>query len=203
MNRRREYLSKSGKELPEFLTGREINRLIDSVEVLRDRAILETMYATGCRPKELRDMKVSNINFTTKEIRVMGKNGEGSYTKERILLVTEKALSLIMKYIEKRKPKPGFEDILFLNRRGEALSAGELNNMVKKRVFGVLGKKIERPNPAYIIRHSFATMMMNRNVGLPYISEMMGHESYISTQVYTHTSTQRLVEVHRKFHPRA
>ena len=196
------FAKKSTKRLPEFLTEQEINRLIDSVQDLRDKAILETMYATGCRPKELRSIQISKIDFNTREIRVLGKDGHGAYTKERILLFTERAGRLMQQYILIRKPKTEYQDFLFLNNKGEDLSASELNKMVVGYIFKILSRKIVHPNGAYIIRHSFATAMMNRGVDLPYISEYLGHANYSSVQVYTHTGIDRLIQVHKRCHPR-
>lgn len=159
------------------------------------------MYASGCRPRELRTIQISKIDFEAREIRVMGKCGDGSYRKERILLITKRALDLIKQYLTERKSRLDFEDVLFLNDRGEGLSASELNKMVKKYVFQILHKEIKHNNPAYILRHSFATMMMNRDVDIPYIAQFLGHEAFSSTQIYTHTSIKRLIEQHKKFHP--
>lgn len=192
----------SVKRLPEFLCEQEVNRLIDSVVNLRDKAILETMYATGCRPKELKDIQISKVDFDKREIRVFGKNGHGEYVKERILLFTKRAGNLIQQYIPTRKPKAEYKDILFLNDKGEVLSAKELNDMVIDYIYKILHRKIERPNAAYILRHSFATAMMNRGVDLPYISEYLGHSNFSSVQVYTHTSVEHLLKQHKKFHPR-
>jgi integrase/recombinase XerC len=191
----------SRKRLPEFLCEEEMDRLIDSVQDLRDKAILETMYATGCRPKELRSIQISKIDFDKREIRVFGKDSQGAYTKERILLFTERAGRLMQQYICIRKPKTECQDILFLNSEGKGLSARELNQMVVGYIFKILGRKIAHPNGAYIIRHSFATAMMNRGVDLPYISEYLGHDNFSSVQVYTHTGIERLIKVHRECHP--
>lgn len=196
-----DFAKKTAKRLPEFLTEQEMDRLIDSVQDLRNKAILETMYATGCRPKELRSIQISKIDFNTREIRVFGKDSQGAYVKERILLFTERAGRLIRRYILTRKPKTEYQDILFLNSKGEGLSARELNQMVVGYFFKILGKKMAHPNGAYIIRHSFATAMMNRGVDLPYISEYLGHSNYSSVQVYTHTGIDRLIKVHKKYHP--
>lgn len=190
------------KRLPEFLCLDEINRLIDSVQDLRDKAILEIMFATGCRPKELREIRISKIDFEGQEIRVFGKDSQGAYMKERILLFTKRAGDLIKRYIPTREPKDEYRDILFLNSDGEGLSAKELNDMVKDYIFKILHKKIERPNASYILRHSFATMMYNRGVDLPYLSEFLGHSSFNSVQTYTHTGIERLMKAHSQYHPR-
>jgi integrase/recombinase XerC len=187
--------------LPEFLCEEEVDRLIDGVDNLRDKTILETMYSTGCRPKELRGMRISSIDFKSREIRVFGKNAHGAYIKERIILFTKRAGELMQTYILTRKPMAQYKDILFLNDKGKELTALEINNMVKDYVFKILHREIKRPNAAYILRHSFATAMMNRGVDLPYISEYLGHDNFSSVQVYTHTSIERLIKVYRKCHP--
>jgi integrase/recombinase XerC len=189
------------KRLPEFLCEQEVDRLIDSVDNLRDKTILETLFATGCRPKELRSIQISKIDFESREIRVLGKDGHGAYVKERILLFTKRAGRLMQRYIPIREPKTKYQDILFLNSKGEDLNARELNQMVVGYIFKILGKKIAHPNGAYIIRHSFATAMMNRGVDLPYISEYLGHSNFSSVQIYTHTGIDRLIKVHKKCHP--
>ncbi len=190
------------EKLPEFLCEQEVDKLIDSVDNLRDKTILELGYATGARPKELRSIQISDIDFNTREIRVFGKNAHGAYVKERILLFTKRALNLIKQYLKERKPALGFEDVLFLNKRGEGLSAKELNDMVLDYVFKILHRKIERPNASYILRHSFATAMMNRGVDLTHISEYLGHENLSSVQVYTHIAIDHLTEIIKKCHPR-
>jgi len=201
-NRRSVITKKRGKKLPGFLGEEDINTLIDTVSDLRDKAVLETLYSTGCRPKELREMKISKVDFKSGEICVMGKNGHGEYMKERIVFLTNRALRLIKKYMKIRKPAQGNEDILFLNDAGVKLTPEELNKMVKGYVREILKKEVTHPNAAYILRHSFATALMNREVNLAYIAELLGHESYSSTQIYTHVTTKRLLEAHEKFHPR-
>ena len=189
----------SPRKLPEWLTEPEVNKLIDSVDNLRDKTILELMYATGCRPKELRSIQISKIDFTTREIRVMGKDEDGAYRKERFILFTKRALTLVKRYLKERRPQPSFEDILFLNGNGEGLSPDELNKMVKGHIKTILLRDIKHPNPAYILRHSFATNLMNRDVGEQYLSPLMGHKDFVATQFYTHLAIKRLCEQHKKF----
>jgi integrase/recombinase XerD len=188
--------------LPEFLTEREINKLIDGVSDLRDKTILEVMYSTGCRPKELREMKISCMDLVEGEIKVMGKDWDGAYRKERFVLFTKRAMVLLKKYLKQRIPKQGFEDTVFLNDEGEALTPQELNRMVKRHIKELLLRDIKHPNTAYIIRHSFATHLLNRGVDLIYISIMMGHRNVVATQFYTHLAVEKLCLTHKKFHPR-
>lgn len=196
------YCASKQQILPEFLCEKEVDRLIDGVDNLRDKVILETLYSTGCRPKELRSFKISAIDFNTREIRAFGKNGRGEYVKERIILFTKRARDLIQQYLPTRRARIGYEDILFLNDEGEGLSAKELNKMVAEHIFNILHRKIKRSNPAYILRHSFATAMLNREVDLCYISKYLGHDNISSSQAYTHIAIDHLKEQFKKYHPR-
>jgi integrase/recombinase XerD len=147
-------------------------------------------------------MKISNMNLVERQIKVMGKDWDGAYRKERFVLFTDRAIRLIKEYLKQRTPMQGFEDNLFLNVTGEALTPQELNNMVKKYIKEILLRDIKHPNTAYIIRHSFATCLLNRGVDLLYISILMGHKNVEATQFYTHLAIEKLCLEHKRCHPR-
>ena len=192
------------KRLPDFLTEAEIDLLINGIDNLRDKTIIEVMISTGVRPRELRTIKVSDIDFSTGEIRVFGKNGNsGFYTKPRVVFLTQRALDLVNQYLPTRQAKWGAKDILFLNEQGKGIETKELNNMVKRHISDILHREITRKNASYILRHSFATILMNREVGFVFISELLGHKNFTSTQVYTHVDWTRLKKVYDECHPRA
>lgn len=191
------------RKLPDVLTYEEIRKILNQVEVnvplgLRDRAILETMYACGLRVSELLGLKTSNIFPDEKIVRVFGKG-----SKERIVPIGNEALEWIKLYLTGARPSmanPHSEDYLFLNWRG-----GKLSRMA---IWDILNKyagmaKIEKKIHPHILRHSFATHLLEGGADLRAIQEMLGHADISTTQIYTHVDITYLKEVHKTFHPRA
>jgi len=191
------------KKLPVYLTVDEVERLLDSAKnngnrlELRDRAVLETMYACGLRVSELTGLKCSNVIENEDVIRVIGKG-----SKERLVPIGKVALDWIKRYLNLSRPflaNPKSEEYLFLNWRGKKLSRMGVWNIIDK--YARLAK-IEKEIHPHILRHSFATHLLEGGADLRSIQEMMGHADITTTQIYTHVDITYLKDVHKTFHPR-
>jgi integrase/recombinase XerD len=191
------------RKLPAVLTYEEIEKMFNCIDVtdkleLRDRAVLETMYACGLRVSELVNLKCSNVLTSEEVVRVFGKG-----SKERIVPIGKEALKWIELYIRELRKKlsnPKSEDFLFLNWRGKKLSRMAIWNMIDKYSKKA---KIEKKMHPHILRHSFATHLLEGGADLRSIQEMLGHADISTTQIYTHVDITYLKEVHKSFHPRA
>ncbi len=194
---------KIGKKLPDVLTVNEVICIIekpDTKELLgiRDKAMLEFVYGTGVRVSELISIKVRDIAFKERLVRVMGKG-----SKERIIPCGEIAFSSIEKYIResrekliKKNSKP--MDCLFLNWRGNPMTRmGFWKNLKKYCVLAGINKKIS----PHTLRHSFATHLLEGGADLRAVQEMLGHSDISTTQIYTHLDREYLMEIHKSFHP--
>ncbi len=195
---------KIGRKLPDILNDSEINRLIESVDLakpegLRNRAILETLYSCGLRVSELVNLRISNLHFEQEFIKISGK-GE----KERLVPISKRAIEDIKKYMvgyrKKLKIDKSNENILFLNRRGKKLSRVMIFNIIK----GLGAKiKLEKSISPHTFRHSFASALVKGGADLRAVQEMLGHESILTTEIYTHLDKEFLKDTVNKFHPRA
>lgn len=195
---------KLAKKLPEVLTIQEIENILnaanpDDMIGLRDRAILETMYATGIRVSELCKLKQSQLFFDIELIRVFGKG-----SKERIVPIGEAAMNMIKRYQhDTRSQHAKFgksEDHLFLNQKGKGLSRMAIWNIVQ--YYANLAGITKEISP-HTFRHSFATHLLEGGADLRAVQEMLGHSDISTTQIYTHIDREYLSEVHKSFHPRA
>jgi len=193
---------KREKMLPEYLREDEISALLNSIPAdtvldLRDAAIFELFYATGIRLSELVLLNLNNIDKYNTSIRVWGKGG-----KERICPVGNIAFAKVEKYINRRfelKP-PGDEKGLFLNYRGKRITVRGVQLLVKKRLKLVSEKSKLSP---HILRHSFATHLLDHGADLQAVKELLGHSSLSTTQLYTHLSKDHLKRIYQQAHPRA
>lgn len=193
---------KLGRKLPDVLTVEEIDSILNQPEVntplgLRDKTILEAMYACGLRVSEVLSLKTSNILFNDEVVRVIGKG-----SKERIVPVASSTLEWIKLYIEKSRitlAKPYSEDHLFLNWRGKKLSRMAIWDIINK--YSKMAKVNKQIHP-HIFRHSFATHLLEGGADLRSIQEMLGHADISTTQIYTHVDISYLKQVHKEFHPR-
>ncbi len=195
---------KIGRKLPDVLTDEEINRLIDSVDLekpegLRNKAILETLYSCGLRVSELVNLRLSNLHFEQEFLKIAGK-GE----KERLVPISKRAIDDIKKYVagyrRKLKIDKMSENILFLNRRGRKLSRVMIFTIVKNVAEKI---KLEKSISPHTFRHSFASALVQGGADLRAVQEMLGHESILTTEIYTHLDKEFLKETVNKFHPRA
>jgi integrase/recombinase XerD len=191
------------KKIPSFFNFDEINKILKEPNLknyhgIRDRAILELMYATGLRVSEVSTLKISDINLELGFIKCKGKG-----SKERLVPLGKIAEGFIKKYIEEARPKllaKKVSQYLFLAQGGRRLSRQSIWKMIKKVVrFAGIRKKAS----PHTLRHSFATHLLERGADLRSVQEMLGHSNITTTQIYTHINQTRLKEIHGKFHPRA
>ncbi len=189
------------KGLPEVLQLEEVNRLLQSAtgrngKGIRDRAILELLYATGLRVSEAAGLKLSELNQEAGFLRCRGKGG-----RERVVPVGRQALAWLDRYLTKvRSTLKTQAPELFLNRFGKSLSRQSIWILIKR---SALAAKIKKEVSPHTLRHSFATHMLERGADLRVVQELLGHASIATTQIYTHVDRARLKAIHAKFHPRA
>ncbi|MBN2160512.1 MAG: tyrosine-type recombinase/integrase [Spirochaetes bacterium] len=191
---------KKESRLPKFLHLNQIDGVLDfklkSFIDYRDRAIIEAFYSTGARVSELCSADVSDIDFTARRIKVLGKGAE-----ERVVFLTEAAAGLIKQYLAERSRKFGsMTDPLFVNNRGGRITERGVYDIVAKRARAA--GLLDHVSP-HTLRHSFATELLNRGADIRAVQEMLGHKNLSTTQIYTHTTKERLRKVFEKFHPHA
>lgn len=195
---------KTHRRLPEVLSFKEIKSLLeikisdDDNLNLRNLTIVHLLYSTGVRVSELVNIKISDIYFESQEIKVLGKGN-----KERLVMVYDLALATCLKYINETRPKlvdREDEGYLLLNRQGKKMTVRGVEFILKK-----MGRSMQPPKDIYphLIRHSFATHLLDGGADLRSIQELLGHDSIEATQIYTHVSVQNLRDSFNKHHPRA
>jgi len=194
---------KIGLKLPDTLSQDEIDALISAVDLShpqgeRNRTIIETMYSCGLRVSEAITLKISDLFFEEGFIRVLGKGNKERYVP--IHLEAQKYVSIYKKEIRSQiQPKKGFEDTLFLNRRGKGLTRQMIFIILKDLAIKInLTKKIS----PHTLRHSFATHLLQNGADLRAIQQILGHESITTTEIYVHVDKTYLKEVVETFHPR-
>jgi integrase/recombinase XerD len=180
--------------IPDVLSEEEMLKLLqmpgESRTSVRDRTILEMLYATGLRVSELIQLKKSDINLEGGFLIASGKR-----SKERVVPLGEFSRQAIKQYIEKEKPKGIF---LFPNKRGEKLTRQAIWKIIRK-----YGNKMEKTHISpHTIRHTFATHLLEGGADLRSVQILLGHEDISTTQIYTHVDKKRLKEIHKKYHPR-
>jgi integrase/recombinase XerD len=194
---------KISRLLPSVLTIDEVNKILDSVDLnvkpgLRDRALLETMYASGLRVSEVVNLEISNIFFEDGFLRIFGKG-----SKERIVPIGKSALRFIEKYYSGERSlikNKDSQNYVFLNFRGKKMTRMSVWNIVRKYSSLAGIKKEIHP---HTLRHTFATHLLEGGADIRIIQEMLGHSDISTTQIYTHIDKEYLIEVHKSFHPRA
>ncbi|TAM38994.1 site-specific tyrosine recombinase XerD [bacterium] len=190
------------KKVPDTLSLNEVEALIAQPEVrdfqgARDRAIIETLYATGMRVSEATGLKAADVNLDIGFLRCIGKGN-----KERVIPLGKKAIHSIKRYLEFARPhflKNKTSDILFINRSGAKLSRQSVWKLIKQYAKSA---KIKKPIKVHTLRHSFATHLLERGADLRSVQEMLGHSNISTTQIYTHIDKERLKKIHKMFHPR-
>ncbi|ABQ26562.1 site-specific tyrosine recombinase XerD [Geotalea uraniireducens] len=193
---------KTVNRLPEVLSGREVESLLatakgDGTFEVRDRAMLEVLYATGLRVSELVSLKLRDVNIDAGYLLTMGK-GE----KERLVPMGESARTAIGEYLAGIRillDRKGDNEYLFLSRLGGKMSRQAFWNIIKKRS-GAAG--IRKNISPHTLRHSFATHLLENGADLRSVQIMLGHADLSSTQIYTHVTRERLKKLHQEFHPR-
>jgi len=195
---------KIGRKLPEVLSVEEIDLLISQIDLSkpegqRNKAMLEVMYSCGLRVSELIGLKISNIYLDQGFVRVVGKG-----SKERLIPIGRKAVKEIELYYPDRNNLPviqkGSEDILFLNRRGKQLTRVMIFMLIKQYAEAAGIRKNISP---HTLRHSFATHLIDGGADLRAVQEMLGHESILTTEIYTHLDRHYLRDAIIRFHPRS
>ncbi len=191
------------KRLPEVLHYSAIEKMLQTPDCnkklgVRDKAILELMYATGARVSEVASIKVDWINLDYGYVKCQGKG-----SKQRIIPLGAAAVGSVRKYLQEVRPllSKGKDDgILFLSRTGKMLRRKNIWELVKKYALLVSTKSNISP---HTLRHSFATHLLEGGADLRSVQEMLGHANISTTQIYTHVDRKFLKSVHKKFHPRA
>ncbi|GAF35387.1 site-specific tyrosine recombinase XerD [Lentilactobacillus farraginis] len=195
---------KQAKTLPDVLTVPEVTKLLAMPNVskalgVRDRAILETLYATGLRVSELVNLRLTDLHLPMKLIQTIGKGD-----RERIIPIGDVAIDWLTRYLKTTRiellKKRTNTDVVFLNAHGRQLTRQAIWQMIKKYV-GLAG--IKRHVTPHTLRHSFATHLLENGADLRIVQELLGHADISTTQIYTHISHKHLTEVYQKFHPRA
>lgn len=191
------------QSLPEFLSLEEVDGLLQQPDTettlgLRDRALIELMYSAGLRVSELCGVRVDDMQIDSGCLRCVGKGN-----KERIVPVGRQALAVVQKYLRTARPKllrEGSSPYLFLNQRGH-----KLDRITFWKLLGAYGRKagLRKALTPHMLRHSFATHLLDRGADLRSVQIMLGHSDISTTQIYTHVVEERLKQVYKAHHPRA
>ncbi|AEH45889.1 tyrosine recombinase XerD [Thermodesulfatator indicus DSM 15286] len=192
------------RKLPVVLSAREVEKLLEAPDIstplgLRDRAMLEILYASGLRVSEMVTLKLFDLNLEIGFVRVMGKGN-----KERLVPIGEVAKEFVSKYLKEARPKllgKRFDEAhVFLNKRGRPLTRQRFWQIIKTYALKAgLNPKDITPHS---LRHSFATHLLERGADLRTVQMLLGHASLATTQIYTHVQAETLRKVHEKYHPR-
>lgn len=179
------------KKLPNYLNYNEMEELLESIDIsttegLEKRLLIEMFYSTGCRVSEMINVKISDIDFTNKTIRIMGKG-----SKERIVYFGDYASKYLDNYLSKVK----CDKYLFTNKKGEKLTINEVEQIVKDIMKHILIKTHVTP---HTLRHTFATHLLNNGADIKTVQELLGHANLSTTGIYTHVSSDRLKDIYFK-----
>ena len=194
--------SKNKKPLPSFLKEEEMNRLIDETDFgqgfigCRDKMIIEMFYATGMRRSELIGLNDVDVDFPASLVKVTGKRN-----KQRLIPFADELRQSMEEYIKVRNEEVSDRcEAFFVNKNGKRLYDNEVYNLVKRNLSKVVTLKKRSP---HVLRHTFATTMLNNEAGLESVKELLGHSSLSATEVYTHATFEELKKVYKQAHPRA
>ncbi|CAA6811119.1 MAG: Tyrosine recombinase XerD [uncultured Thiotrichaceae bacterium] len=194
---------KHGKPLPDTLSEDEVDALLEAPDLtspqgLRDRAMLELLYATGLRVSELINIQSMNISLQNGVVRVFGKGN-----KERLVPLGEEALNWINQYLQDSRPDlmrgKGTCEQIFVTNRGQGMTRQAFWYLIKKHA---LTARISRKISPHTLRHAFATHLLNHGADLRVVQLLLGHSSLSTTQIYTHVAQARLQAIHQSHHPR-
>ena len=194
---------KKQKPLPQFVRENEMDRLLDIKEMwgsqykdVRARTIIITFYSTGVRLAELVGLNTADVDFTSHQLKVTGKRN-----KQRIIPFGAELEKELQYYIALRDAEVGHAtDPLFTSEKGERIKRSQVEKLVKDHLSQVTTLKKRSP---HVLRHSFATAMLNNGAGLESVRKLLGHESVATTEIYTHTTFEQLKKVYKNAHPRA
>ena len=192
---------KLGRTLPKSLTEAEVEALLsapvtDDPIGLRDKAMLELLYATGLRVSELVGLSLAQVNLRQGVVRVLGKG-----SKERLVPLGDEAIDWLQSYLQNARPllQKAPVDALFLTRRGEAMSRQAFWYLIKRYAVKV---RITKSLSPHTLRHAFATHLLNHGADLRVVQMLLGHSDLSTTQIYTHVARERLKDLHTQHHPR-
>lgn len=193
---------KIGRPLPESLTENDVNLLLKSPNVeeplgLRDKSMIELLYATGLRVTELVELKIAQININQGFLKIIGKGN-----KERLVPAGDEALYWLQKYINEGRPllaKKVASDVVYLSKRGEGMTRQAFWHILKRHAKAQGIKKHLSP---HTLRHSFATHLLNHGADLRVVQMLLGHSDLSTTQIYTHIAQARLKQIFSEHHPR-
>ncbi len=193
---------KKAKPLPYFVREAEMDRLIDLPQMwddtdtdLRARTIIILFYETGIRLAELVGLNDQDVDFVSRQLKVTGKRN-----KQRIIPFGEELAQTLKVYMSQRGQRTDDDDALVINGRGRRITRGQVQRIVKIYLTRVTTMKKRSP---HVLRHSFATAMLNNGAGLESVRRLLGHESVATTEIYTHTTFEQLKKVYENAHPRA
>ncbi len=193
---------KKAKPLPQFVREEEMDRLFDDVEWgteyqdVLERTIIMTFYQTGIRLSELIGLDNASVDFNNRQLKVMGKG-----SKQRLVPFGEELANGLLYYVSVRNGLPSRDGESFLvSAKGERLKSQQVRNWVRYRLSAVSTAKKRSP---HVLRHSFATAMLNHGAGIESIRRLLGHESASTTEIYTHTTFEQLKRIYKEAHPRA
>ena len=193
---------KKGRPLPQFLKENEMDRLLDaeswmdSFEDVRDRMVIMTFYETGIRLSELIGLDDSMVDFSNRQLKVTGKRN-----KQRVIPFGEELLATLCDYMKCRdKEADRQSEALFVTAKGQRMTTSQVREAVKKNLSKVCTLKKRTP---HVLRHTFATAMLNNKAGIESVKKLLGHESLSTTEIYTHTTFEQLKREYYSAHPRA
>ncbi len=193
---------KKAKPLPQFVREEEMDRLFDDVEWgteyqdVLERTIIMTFYQTGIRLSELIGLDNASVDFNNRQLKVMGKG-----SKQRLVPFGEELANGLLYYVSVRNGLPSRDGESFLvSAKGERLKSQQVRNWVRYRLSAVSTAKKRSP---HVLRHSFATAMLNHGAGIESIRRLLGHESASTTEIYTHITFEQLKRIYKEAHPRA
>ena len=193
---------KKQKPLPQFVREEEMNRLLDTPQMweegfasLRARTIIIMFYETGIRLAELIGLDVTDVDFAAHQIKVTGKRN-----KQRIIPFGAELEAVLREYITQRNDQLQVDQALVLSDKGKRMTRSQVEKIVKRHLS--LTTTLKKRTP-HVLRHSFATAMLNNGAGLEDVRLLLGHESVATTQIYTHTTFEQLKKIYENAHPRA
>lgn len=190
---------KLDKPLPSFLTQKQTEMLFNEnhhdITDLRNSAIIELFYGTGMRLEELHSLNANTIDFKNRLVKVLGKG-----KKERIIPITKTAIDYIVQYLSLRKIEKTCNTPLFVSNRNTRISNRQIERIVTCEIEKVSQQKKKSP---HVLRHSYATHLLDEGADIRAVKELLGHSSLSSTQIYTHLSKEHLLKVYKQAHPRA
>ena len=193
---------KKGRPLPQFLKENEMDRLLDaeswmdSFEDVRDRMVIMTFYETGIRLSELIGLDDSMVDFSNRQLKVTGKRN-----KQRVIPFGEELLVTLRDYMKRRDKEVNRQsEALFVSAKGQRMTSSQVREAVRKNLSKVCTLKKRTP---HVLRHTFATAMLNNKAGIESVKKLLGHESLSTTEIYTHTTFEQLKREYYSAHPRA